>query len=508
MTISDLLTLIGILLAIIAFISEKSREYILLKLSKCNLWMIAVAFLYIHFLLSYQWWREKFEFLKVFEFNGFPTNEAWAYILSIVILLYFAWKIFRGKFPLSSKDKLLVYYKKILLKNDIPFLAELVERYHLKEVVEFLNKKKAIKINEETDLWQIRQQEKEYTKIIKGRKLIYGEIIYHNIIINNTFLDNVANINPYLFAEVIQQLTTMRLRDNIFVNRYLKILMTNKNGVFFREIRNNQNLGSFDAYRIEKERPILYALFNDIEVCSVNQAWRGVGEPAIIEMQEEAKKEYSVLREPNIEQENDTVWSFRIKIAIWYFDIMVRQAIVQNIDKHMWQFYYYHFVKVIISNMPNLPFVDSELNKNSRNFDLIEEIFMNMTCWKNVIVKSKNDKLIKSVYDCIGQCIYELSITDKLRDDDKNYLINWVWEDLIETFSEDERGAEIVEKIINIGFEMFKKLSNLFSPDNEKYLLVLKTLWNKRDISKLDGIDGQRADSFKIKVIDELKIKI
>jgi hypothetical protein len=536
--------------------------------------MLAIAFLYVHFLLSYQWLREKTDFFNRFEFDGFPTSEVWAYILSIVALFYFVIKIFFGEFPLSRKYKLITYYKKLLLKDDIPFLAELVEKYHLEEVVEYLRKVKTIdnlecirleeerqektheklflkrkifftKLVEKCHLNNIikhfsktksiedipasydppggREYEKKCNRVIKGRKLEYGEAIYRNIIINDTFIDSVANINPYLFAKVIQELNLEELKEEEFVNRYLKILMTNKNGNFFREIRNNQNLD------YKEERPILYALFNDITVCSINEAWRGIGDSAMIEMQEEAKKEYSVLRESDTERDGDTVWSFRITIAIWYFDMMVKQAITQNIGKHMWMFYYYQFVGLIISNMPELPSADSELNRYSRNFDLIQEIFSKMMGWKGVIVESKNDKLIKSVYDCMGQCVYALATTDKLRNEDKHYLVNWVWENLIETDVADESierngettniGSDMNDKIINIGFGMFKKPAVFFSPDfqynsletrreNEKYLSVLKTLWEKRDIPKLEGITNARANRFKTEVIDALKIDL
>lgn len=513
MTISDLLTLIGILLAIIAFISERNREYVILKLSNTEITIIVVLFFHIHFLLSYQWWTDKFEFLNRTQIEGFPTPDAWAYIISISVLSYSIWKVFFGQFPLSRKKQLLSYYKKLLLRNDIPFLAQLIEKYHLHQVIKYLRKKKTIKIEDETGLWQLDHQKylKAYNKTIKGRELVYGNIIYYNIILNDAFLDNVANSNPYLFSQIIQELNEQDLKDDDFVNRYLKILMTNKNGNFFREIRNNQNLGQFDAYSIDEERPILYALFKDIKVCSINQAWRGIGEPAILEMHEEAKKEYSVLRESDREQESDTTWSFRITIAIWYFDIMVREAIRQNVNDHMSMFYYHHLVSVLISNMQELPFENSEVNRHSRNFDLIEDIFSKMMDWKDVIIKSKNNNLSKSVYDCIGQCIYEVARTDKLREEDKNYLINWIWEDLIKSFGEDDRSREIVDELISFGFDMFKRPSMLFTTDprfikddSRMYLSALRTLWSNRNTPILTGAIEQRATNFKTQVIDEL----
>lgn len=513
MTISDLLTLIGILLAIIAFISEKNREYIFLKLSRFELFFIVILTIYIHFLLSYSWWRNKIGALSVFEIEGYPSPEAWAYIVSIILLGFSIWSIFFGQFPSSRRTSLISYYKKLLLRNEISFLAQLVEKYHLNQIINYLQKKKNITIEEPTGLWQIDHQKylKTYNKLMKGRMFSYGASVYNSIILNETFLDNLVNNNPYLFATLIKELNHEKLKDDDFVNRYLKILTQTKNGNFFREVRATENLGQYDAYVIDEENPILFALFNDIKVCSINQAWRGIGEQAILEMHEEAKKEFSPLRESDREQDSDTLWSYRITIAIWYFDIMVRQAIVQGVNDHMWLFYYTHFTDTIISNMKELPFVDSEQNRRSRNYNLIETMFTKMMDWKDVAVKSKQKKLIKSIYDCLGQCIYKLAITNKLREEDKQYLINWVWEDLIKLYGDDDEQNAIVTEIIDFGFEMFKKPTILFSSDlsyraeeSQKYLNSLSELWENRDTPILTGVVGTRADDFKTKVIDVL----
>ncbi len=379
--------------------------------------------------------------------------------------------------------------------------------------MQYLQKKKNITIDNPSGIWQFDHQEylKKFNKLMKGRTFGYGASVFNSIILNETFLDNLVNSNPYIFASIIKELNHTELKDDDFVNRYLKILILNKNGNFFREIRSTENLGQFDAYIIDEERPILFSLFSDINVCSINQAWRGIGEQAIIEMHEEAKKEFSPLRESDREQDSDTLWSYRITIAIWYFDIMVRQAIVQGVNDHMWMFYYTHFTDTIISNMTELPYTDSEQNRHSRNYNLIENMFTKMMDWKDVSIKSKQKHLIKSTYDCLGQCIFKLAVTDKLRDEDKNYLINWVWEDLIKLYGLDDEQNEIVNEIIKIGFEMFKRPTMLFSPDlsyrpmdSRKYISCMRNLWAKRDTPILTGVVGMRADNFKTQVIDEL----
>lgn len=513
MTISDLLTLIGILLAIFAFISEKNREYVFLKFSYTQTTLLVIIFSFLHFLISYDWWREKFSCLSFFEFDGFPIPSAWAYIISLTTLLWSVWKIFKGDFPLSNRERLMKYYEKLLMRNDIAFLSELVEQYHLENVKDFLRAKKSIVIPNETGMWRIDQQEysNAYNKIINTAPRIYGNNVYYRIILNDAFIDNVANLNPHLFASVIQELNSEKVKEDGFVNRFLKIITLKKNGNFFREIRDNQNLSEFNAYAIEERRPILYSLFNDIKVASINQAWRGIAEQALLEMTEEAKKEYSPLRESDREQEHDTVWGFRITIAIWYFDIMVREAIKQNVNDHMWMYYYRHFVEAILNNMDELPSPDSEQNKSTRNFDLIKDIFSKIMDWKDVATKSKHYDLTECIFDCMGQCLYQLTISHKLNDTDKQYLMNCVWEDLIKTYAEGDSEIERteIEKIINRGFEMFKQPSMLFSTtyrveEGEAYLIALSKLWADRDKPILTGILKVRADKFKVEVIDIL----
>jgi len=517
MTISDILTLIGILIAIFAFISEKSRQYIFLKLSKTNIVFICISFAFIHFLISYEWWIQKLTTFETFEFKGFPTTGAWAYIISIILLSLVIWRIFYGSFPLSRREKLLKYYKNLILRNDIDFLAQLVEENHLNQIIGYLRLKKSIEIPNPTGHWNIDHPKymEIYNLKTNTKSHLYGKSVFYQIILNDAFLEKIANVNPYLFASIIKELNTDKAKDTYFVNTFLKILMLNKNGDFFREIKNNQNLGEFDSYIIEDSRPLLFALFNDVNVCAVNEAWRGIGEQAIQEMQEEAKKEFSLLRESDREQENDTLWSFRITIAIWYFDIMIRRAIVQNVESHLYLFYYHFFISAILDNMEDLPSADSEKNRYTRNFDLIQLIFTNMMDWKKVMIKCTNSKLIEPIYSCLGLCIYKLATTYKLRPKDKNELVDWIWFNLIESYGENDEQNRIVEEVIDSGYKMFKKPTALFYPDvshrdiseeDKMYLEAIKELWTKRDIPKITGLYKTRADRFKSEVIDELKI--
>jgi hypothetical protein len=504
MTISDLLTLIGILLAIFAFISERNREYVFLKFSKVNLFVLVFIFLYIHFLISYDWWKNILP-LNSLEFSGFPSASSWAYIFSVSTLIYATYKVFWAKFPLDNREKLMVYYEKLLLRNESAFVSELVEKFHSDEIVDFLQARKTLREDNQENVVDEPDEKDPFSEVLNTRSRIFGGNVYSRVIISDCFIDEIAGKNPYLFTPFIKEMNSMELRDEQFVNRFLKVLMLNKNRNFFREIRNNTNLDHQDSYRIEKSRPILFALFSDINVVHINQAWRGIGEQAILEMHSEVKREYSALRESDREQENDTIWTYGINSAIWYFDIMVRRAIVQGIEDHMWMYYYRHFVETILANMDELPFEESESNRSTRNFDLVEDIFTKMMDWKRVSIKSQHYQLIESIYDCIGQCIYELTISTKLNWDDKLYLVNWVWEDLIRSHGQAAGDVEHVEAIMDAGILMFSNPSNLFLPtdgeEGQLYRILIEKLWEDRDTPILVGQVGGRAERFRTEVV-------
>ena len=96
-----------------------------------------------------------------------------------------------------------------------------------------------------------------------------------------------------------------------------------------------------------------------------------------------------------------------------------------------------------------------------------------------------------------------------MNENNKNALINWVWEDLIKTIPDNPDQADAIQEIIDIGFEMFKRPSNLFSTDasaevKDAYLKALRKLWDERDIPILTGIHCTRANLFETEVIDQL----
>lgn len=505
MHISDILVVITIFIAIVAIISERNRTYLWLKFSEIERWVYAGGFILIHILIIFKWWMNRLPLFEKLYFpeSDWPTPNAWAYMVFLAMLIWFIYKMQYAGFPWSNHQKVINNYTELLLKGEYGLLTELIEKYHRKDIIKYLRIVRDIKIPEETiSLQRASEYRKIYNKKIILTKHKYAAIVYGRILTNEAYIQAIANINPILFAEIIQEINNTEVKNPDFVNYYLKQLMRNKNSWFFREVRNNQNLAQYDTYDLSENRPILFALFNNINVALVNEAWRGVAEEAILEMKEEANKPESPLRQPEVEPDDyqDTIWSYRIMIAIHFFDIMVRQAIANGIDNHMWMFYYRNFVEGILNNMDDLPHPDSDINERSRNYKMLEVIFMNLMAWKKVALQSNQNRLLYSIYSVTGDIIYRVSITNKLRIEDKRYLLDWLWMDLLRTWEEDR--DEITTEIIENGFNAFITPRPMLSGlEGQVYKQVIIDMWNNRDTPVFNGIVGQRGTQFSTQVV-------
>lgn len=503
MELSDLFTTVTILIAIFAIIPGKNRRLVFLKFSVLEKLFLAFIFIFINYLFAFDWFVEKIPFLSHFICEESIYPNIWAYLISLFTLIWIIWKMLWAYFPKRNRPKVITYYEYLLIKN-IDFLAELIEQYHKNDIIQYLKATRNIEYpNILIEEIAMQVYNKRYNKATKSKHIKYGSSVWGRIVLNDVFIDSIVNKNPYFFSDIIQELNTTEAKNPDFVNHFLKILTRDKNSLFFREIRNNANEDELGGYRIEKERPILYALFHDAVIASLNEAWRGIGEQALLEMEKETTKTYSPLRSKENEQDEDTIWGYRITNAISYFDIMVRCAIIQHIKDHMWMFYYAYFLKCIIANMESLSSREADKNRITRNFHLIEIIFVNMMDWKKVCIESNNFHMITDICSCMGQCLVELAITDKLRDEDKKYLINWVWEDLLKTVS-DKDDEENINNLIDSGFRMFKNpMPCLDKKEKLSYSTALNYMFDHQDKIGLNDYED-RVTRFEKEVLSNL----
>lgn len=511
MSASDLFTILSILLAVYALLPSEHRKYYHLKFNWFHWCTAGFLLLYIHFLISFSWWASKSEWIRGFYWTGWPISGAYAYLFSLLLIGYVVWRLNFAYYAGSKVKSLIELYNQLIYNKDYELLRKLVEKFHNPYANNYFKKLRSayekISVEGVYDLigWKNQRDREEeiLSEFINEDKLKYTESCYHVVITNESFIHDSANEHPHLFCPWIENLNTQELSNPDFLNGYLRTLFKKKNRTLFKEIRGNQNFkDSSRSYRIEQSRYILYALFNDINVSIHNEVWRGVGEETIYELIAEQKLTSSSLREKESEQDeyDDTIWSYRIKNGIWFFDIMVREAINQGAKKHMWMYYYSYFVRELLNNMS-----DENDNSKTRNFDLIESIFSKILEWVTVIVETQHTFLTEDVFKCFAWCVHEVIISDKLKIETKGDLAKGLFHKIIRTHTSPDKSGhnqEVLDLFMDNLINVYANPPISYCGDDLiKYTGVLRWIWDNRDRSSEHH--EERIERFEAEVINK-----
>jgi hypothetical protein len=357
----------------------------------------------------------------------------------------------------------------------------LIERYHLKDIIKVTERISSVKAEPPVLAFRLDEYLNEFNKVINTNRLKYANEICNDVYLDETFLDNTVNTHPYLFTDYISKLSYKNFSNEDFINKYLSILILNNNYHLIRELKNNQNYSEHTRYALPEENKILRSLFLDINVADCNLAWRAYGDLTCKYLEEESTKKYSPLREKYKGQDEKDYWSFRIYQAIWFFDIMVREAIGQDIKSHMWLFYFRHFTDGLITNIPEENDYDSDDSMPTGNHYLIHEMISLMCDWIDLMYEMKRMNIMGSTSSCLGWCMHSIAITDKLSDEFKIYCFDTALSAYfrLSDHGETENRMEIME-------EDFKKPILSFNMDDHKtkrveYKRIMNLAWAKFD---------------------------
>ncbi|WP_430412703.1 hypothetical protein [Kordia sp.] len=214
MGVSDLLSLIGLFLAIIAFLDSSERKFILNKFSNRDFFLVSLYLILVNYLIFYQWWTNQIEFLNYFEFEGFPNTNTWAYFISIILIFWFLYKIMYAYFPNENKDKVLQFYKYLIAKKEYQSLFSYIEKYDFKK----LRSKKV-------DSFQV--------------------ILLEEIIGNKLFLKETASYNFFFIIELLNTNDNKVLENNFIYsqltdqNSYTLMNIESPNQSFFKLLFHN-----------------------------------------------------------------------------------------------------------------------------------------------------------------------------------------------------------------------------------------------------------------------------
>ncbi|MFH2201691.1 MAG: hypothetical protein ABIJ96_01105 [Elusimicrobiota bacterium] len=229
---------------------------------------------------------------------------------------------------------------------------------------------------------------------------IEAEGILQMLLSNPNFAHELARTKPYLALQVFSA-TGFFLPE--FMDNYFQSLLNDRSSIFYLEIRNNQNLSIGEhRYRIPKENRLLHFLFNDTEKAHSLGIYKPIGESVLRHLDHLRQNiQADPYNDPPRDYQEDGRWGCPLFVGIQFFDIMLAEAIYQNIEWHMWLYYYPHFARRICRNVDfSNPDIDVDAEMPTKYLYLLHEMNWNLSRWveclEDIPLSQSNSKLATS----------------------------------------------------------------------------------------------------------------
>lgn len=474
------LTFLGLLIAVYAILPLDRRVELRFRIGSIGILVTFMAFLSVLYLEFYDFFEAKklAPSIKEWPTGINPNNATYLVIISLSVLIFIVYSsniirinrynILRFKLATESllwsnkyselyylldhnikslskvyrSDFALVHLKNKLSPSPLDRLKLRVSENGLEFHEQKPNRRKLNNVIEA--LVPIGSRFASLLPSYKRSKEIAHEIV-NTIILSPEFIKRLSSDRPYFGIKILEELS-----DDFDYGEYLKhfmqSLMDNETSVIYREIYNNRNISGNNRYDIPETNRLLYYLFKDARIAEKLGIWEEVGNYALSEMDELARDPIAdpYNRAANNFQEEGR-WKSPLFIAIRWFDIMVTEALYQNVQWHMWLYYFPLFVSRIERNYRlSDPLVDPLAEWPTRYSYLLYEIFSAMENWietlqylpndqdntilENFHANHENGNIPKSAIIALSQCARDVVMSENIHDHFKSYLIDNVFE--------------------------------------------------------------------------------
>ena len=234
----------------------------------------------------------------------------------------------------------------------------------------------------------------------------------------------------------------------------------------YRELKDNQHCTPDTGYRIEEENFILKHYFSDSKQAVKVKIWQPIGNYVrkYIKEQEGEINFYNTYCDDF--SFSDERWECPIFTGIQFFDLMVKSAIYQKTDEHMWLNYYAYFSDEILKNIDRS--VNNKIDSDyPLKFDyLLYELISNCSEWVDAANYLYNDKVksivaIESASECLGTMINKLLVSDKFDENKKAYYLEIVLRLMrdLDSKGNERLSTKIFNSIVGIGMFSSRNLA-------------------------------------------------
>ncbi len=511
MSVSDIITLVSLIIAIVAILNDKNRKHLLLKFHIVDFTLFGAAFILINYFVFYENFYDKGIYISKFYYSNFGLNNPkhYAYIISLIILTYFFYKILYSFYPDTKRKNVLKFYQELIESNEVSFLLELIDRYHKFDIIKLIDNAKDH--NPDPKNWWKRRFRRESfkEKVFKGyiksvrflfpfswyNKRAYGSAVLHGILNDPAFIILASNQRPYLFAEICSHFKEKK--RNAFpadlFKSFLNELVQNKNFWLIKELKESQNNDFEKPEWFYENNKILAALLIDLSVSDVNEVWQPFGNTACDEIEEERAKGYES-KMFNEFREEQFLWEYKTYLAIQLLKILVVEALVKKyLNSHFWLYYYRSITDTILTTFEKYPPKDfEEIQTVYHGF--IDIMFDNLFLWLHISNDKADVGFFNNILSCLGDVLLAVCNSSYCSTSKKVSYIK----QLLSTYCSLTLNGESKKMREVIASTLFKP-SMLAKPD-DRYYEYLEMAWDQFDKvphRKMSGL-GEDHDYFKL----------
>lgn len=370
---SALLTMLGLIAAVWALVPSTAGLSFRLSLSWFDWLVIWAALLIIH----------GFFFEPVLTTLGFPTFGPWLwgfdksgtqYLLFLLLAAFVYWRSRRTRLTRWNLGLFDDLTTSLLHAGKLEELADLLHR-HLASVLDLAASKSvrsrlANAIRPPRPGFQVVFQDdgsitlgagaptsrlfrkwfsfREWLADLVGpsqRMKRRAAIVVKRLLSSRRLVGYLAIARPYLCMEVMERATHV---EEGFQDEFFDALLANEAGVFYSELKNNDNFGEGGRrLALPDENRLLRFYCVDVDVAARLGVYRSIGEAVLarIDADEILEKKLNgrLLTFQEVGKHNDPVYA-----GIWFFRIMVLEGLHQRVADHLWLHYMPHFASRLV----------------------------------------------------------------------------------------------------------------------------------------------------------------
>jgi hypothetical protein len=325
-----------------------------------------------------------------------------------------------------------------------------------------------------------------------SRELIRG------VFLAPKFLTALAQTRPYLGLEIIE-LSTQSFERAEFVDLFVRELLRDHHSVFYREIQNNQNTWR-ERYQLPESNRFLYFFLKDVSIAKKLNIYKPIGDSMLSYLDDLTRHPLGDAYNRTVDRDFEDVesWHSPLFVGVQFFDIMVKEALFQKMEWHMWLYYMPLVIERIVRNYRLTdPLVEPEYEFPTRYGYILYRAFSSMRDWilavehipsdqANVKLTStsvsydENSNIPKSSIIAMTRCLYYVLQSKHIGHRTKRSLAAMVFDiyfDLRASGNFDSYAQVLLSAILGVKsyeksqHEYRKTLTELFEAEKDEYLI-------------------------------------